>query len=373
MDSQILRGPDIRNRNEKLVLYSIYVSDGIAQSEVSKLTGLKPPTVLGIFSHLAEQGMIEIFSERKGTPDRKGRKPVFYRTRADAFYTIGIDFWMDSAVLIILDFRGTPIHQSAILLGSDLDADAVTDRLLTLIRTAMSSIDLPQEKLLGIGIGGPGRVDVAQGRIFYYADIPGMIDYDLRDRLERELGVQVIVHNNVAVIAASEYRYGKEPKFETLIAVSIRAGVGGAMISGGKIFLNRNRTALDVGHMSVDIRGRECSCGSRGCLSTYITERRIMEDLKPHCGIDHFEDLDAVIAMGDSDGHEYTRRKSGKFSLSVSEISSSYSVLSFLSLSRVPPRSLRSLRRPLNGRSIPIRLHGRETAVRFSRRSTIRY
>jgi predicted NBD/HSP70 family sugar kinase len=107
-----------------------------------------------------------------------------------------------------------------------------------------------------------------------------MTNYSIKDRIGMSFGAPVYIHNNCAVIALSEYRYGKAKGQQSMLAILIRAGVGGAFIQDGRAFVNQGKTALEVGHLSVDLKGRPCECGARGCLETYLSEEAIMAELK---------------------------------------------------------------------------------------------
>ena len=72
-----VRGRDIRESNEKLILRLIREGNGISQSEVVGLTGLRPPTVLRFFSHLENEGFIRRV-HREPDREKRGRKPVFF-------------------------------------------------------------------------------------------------------------------------------------------------------------------------------------------------------------------------------------------------------------------------------------------------------
>ena len=119
-----LRASDVRQHNEKMVLFLIYQAkrSGVSQSEVVQSTGLKAPTVFRIFNHLEEDGLIEPLALiQPETLQKKGRRPVAYRVRENALYTIGLEFWVDCithdapALQFILDSVGS----EKVCLGSD--------------------------------------------------------------------------------------------------------------------------------------------------------------------------------------------------------------------------------------------------------------
>lgn len=280
MTQRPLRSYDVRERNEKLVLQLIQRADGISQSEVSQSTGLKPPTVFRIFSQLESEGLIRECSAERRTAGTKGRKPVFYCVVPESFYTIGVDFWAGSAAVVVLDFAGTTVHSRVVDTAVDVDAEEVMKALSSLINDAVSAGGLEPERVLGVGVGAPGIVDIRTGHVLRYPRIRGMNDYPVKDRLEEDIGRPVHVHNNTAVLTLGEYRYGLATGQQSVLSVLIRSGVGGAFLQDGHILTNRGRTVLELGHMVLDPGGPPCESGLGGCLESYLSEAAIGEALR---------------------------------------------------------------------------------------------
>ncbi len=274
-----LRGNDIRRRNEKLILNIIHKSDGISQSEVANMTGLKPPTVLRIFTKLEEKNLIQVSTAKKTESDRKGRRPVFYVVRSGAAYAVGVDFWAQSMTVVVVDFARRPVYTRTEPLKPEIAAEELMKSLEEMIDQALGSVDAAPGEVLGIGVGAPGRVDIGEGKVLYYSRIPGMVRFPVRSRLESRFQIPVHVHNNSSVIALNEFRYGQARGVKSLLTILVRSGVGGAFINEGKLLVTGDRTTLELGHMSVDINGLECDCGRQGCLETYISEQPLLNAL----------------------------------------------------------------------------------------------
>jgi predicted NBD/HSP70 family sugar kinase len=304
MDSKPLRSADIRARNEKLVLSIIRRRHGISQSEVAQETGLKPPTVFRIFQVLEEQGFILGCDGGEGSDsggengaaargaERKGRRPSYFCVNPDALYVVGVDFWARSASAVVVDFGGSPVYRQVVDLNGHNGAEEIVQRLNELIADAISSSGVARERLLGIGVGAPGMVDTQSGVVLRYPRITSMDGFPLRERLEAQFGVPVHVHNNAAVIALSEYRYGSVRGRQSVLTLVLRAGVGGAFIQDGQLFVNHHRTALEVGHLSVDPAGPECRCGRRGCLETYLSEEVLRREADAKSAEEYFSLLE---------------------------------------------------------------------------------
>lgn len=294
----------IRERNQRLVLRLIFRQGALSQSKAVQRTGLKAPTVFRIFSDLELHGLIEAV-HGDDTPNvknrKKGRRPVNYRIRADAAYVVGVDFWARSAAAVIQDFAGSLIAQRELCFASPPSAEDAVDIIADLIRDMLGEAGIGTEKLLGIGVGAPGSVSVTTGVVHFYARIPGMTEYPLAQSLQQRFSVPVVVTNNASIVALAEHRYGQAHGVSSLFLFLVRAGVGGAFIQNGKLVSDRNRTAFEVGHLSIDPAGKACSCGNRGCLELYLNEDAVcdaLSSLQPCRGI---EDIERILAMGGSE------------------------------------------------------------------------
>lgn len=272
-----LRAADVRQRNEKIVLRLIHSARerGLSQSEVVVATGLKPPTIFRIFSYLEESGYIEPtergMGEEEAKPDRKGRRPLAYVAKRDAFYCIGVEFWVERVSLGVFDFQGASIYSKMVPLTRSEDAAAVVDLIAKLVEEAIASLGLAHERILGLGLGAPGQVNVGSRVVASYPRIPGMRNFPIAAILEGRLGLAVSLHNNCSVIAQSEFRYGRLGDEASMFMFLLRSGVNGAFVDSGRVFLSPRGTTIEMGHISIDYDGPPCVCGARGCIEAFMT------------------------------------------------------------------------------------------------------
>lgn len=302
-----LRASDVRERNQKIVLRLIRERGGrgLSQSEAVAATGLRAPTMLRIFSGLETAGYIEALPplEDEGK-ERKGRPPVSFAARADALYSLGVEFWVDRVSMGLFDFRGTRLSSSVLSLPADADAQAAVEVIVRAVETVIASCGIERTKILGLGLGAPGQVNVRSRRIVFYPRIAGMRDFPMAERLEERLGIPVSIHNNCSVIALSEYRYGGVARTDSLFMFLLRSGVNGAFIDRGRIYLTADGTTIETGHIPIDYRGNLCSCGARGCLESYIASLSRRDQEEGRC---LFEGLAPALESGDSEAEETLR------------------------------------------------------------------
>lgn len=281
LDTGPLRASDIRQQNEKIVLRLIHDAGarGISQSEVVITTGLKAPTIFRIFSFLEESGYIEPVesalklkqNEAVRRQEKRGRRPVVYRAKADARYVLGIEFHVERISLGVFDFLGNQLYARDVPLNKTEDALAVVRIIVELASEAISQLKLDKTRILGIGVGAPGQVNVGSRLVASYPRIPGMRNFPIATILEKELALPVVLHNNCSVLAKSQCRYGEIGDEESLFMFLLRTGVNGAFVDKGKVFLSPQGTTIEMGHISIDYDGPSCVCGARGCLEAFMT------------------------------------------------------------------------------------------------------
>ncbi len=332
-----LRGEDVRIRNEKLILRLIHKNEHLSQSEAVTLTGLKPPTILRIFTNLENEKLIKISKKAVAKSEKKGRRPVFYQINAKAAYAIGVDFCSTSASIVIVDFAREPIYNYFVEFGEEYNGDTIFTLLCKLIEDGITSSGINRKKLLGIGIGAPGRVDIKSGTVIFYDRIKGLTDFHLKESMEEVFDAPIFVNNNCAVIAMNQYIYGIGSESNALITLLIRSGVGGAYINEGKVLTTNGLTTMEVGHISIDQNGNRCECGDLGCLESYIAEPAIFRDLQKIKNISSFHDIDELIEDEDPEVDKFLQEKAKQLSRALIMLNSTLTPDTYLLISRSKP------------------------------------
>ncbi|MDA3950984.1 MAG: ROK family transcriptional regulator [Spirochaeta sp.] len=289
-----LRSNDIRESNEKLILNLIFQNGRTSQSQIVQQTGLKAPTVFRIFAKLEDDGLIQQCSDQqppdaKKNSERKGRRPNYFCVEPSSGYAIGVDFSSLTASVIVVDFGNRVIYDKTVELQPRLNRDAVIDVLRVLIQTAITRSEIVQERIIGIGIAAPGVVDTVTGQVLEYERIEGLSGYSIGSFFAGLFDAPVFVHNNASVIAASAYHYGSAREENSLLALLVRSGVGGALVNHGSIFLNGNATALEVGRM---VAGSDPDT----TVESIVSEPALLALLREHFGVADWNEAQARLS-----------------------------------------------------------------------------
>lgn len=128
----------------------------------------------------------------------------------------------------------------------------------------------------GICVAVPGTVNVADGTIGTTPNLPALNDFPMVAALEEKLGIKAILENDANAAAFGENWLGAAKGFTNSICVTLGTGVGGGIITEGKILRGTGGTAGEVGHLCVEARGAPCRCGSCGCVEQYASATAIV-------------------------------------------------------------------------------------------------
>ncbi len=116
---------------------------------------------------------------------------------------------------------------------------------------------------IGVGVGGPMRVREV---LVSPLNIPGWRDFPIVARLRADHGLPVTLDNDAKAFALGEYLYGAGRDHSDMMGVVVSTGVGGGIVSHGRLLHGRTFNAGHVGHMVAEPDGPGCICGGRGCV-----------------------------------------------------------------------------------------------------------
>ena len=135
------------------------------------------------------------------------------------------------------------------------------------LRDAAKAAEVEPPALTGVGVGSPGTID--GGNVATARNLPGWEGaFPLASTLERALGCEVKVGNDVQVATDAEFKLGAGRLYKSLLGVFWGTGVGGGLILDGRAWTGRG-AAGEIGHVVVKMGGARCTCGRRGCMEAY--------------------------------------------------------------------------------------------------------
>jgi len=118
---------------------------------------------------------------------------------------------------------------------------------------------------VGVGAGLAGQIDPKEGNVLFAPNLDWR-DVPFQRDLSQALGLPVVVTNDVRAITWGEWLHGAGQGCNDLICLFVGTGIGGGVVSGGKVLSGSTNAAGEIGHLVIDWNGPSCTCGNRGCL-----------------------------------------------------------------------------------------------------------
>ena len=143
--------------------------------------------------------------------------------------------------------------------------EAGVKRISDAIRTALLDSGVALDSVGGIGMGIPGTLDLDAG-IIRSAPNLGWDDAPIRQLIESEFGVPVVIANDVDIGVYGEYRMGAAQGSHCTLGIFPGTGIGGGCIYEGRIVRGQTASCLEIGHVQAVPQGPRCGCGRMGCL-----------------------------------------------------------------------------------------------------------
>ncbi len=181
---------------------------------------------------------------------------------ADERWAVGVDLGGTKVELAQVDATGRLGRRLRLRTEVASGPAAIEAEVARAVRELREAIDAPPS---GVGIGVAGQIDPAEGLVRFAPNLDWR-DVPLRRELERLIGLPVVVTNDVRAATWGEWLHGAGKGCDDLVCLFVGTGIGGGVVSGGRMLAGCSNTAGELGHMTIDLHGPPCHCRNKGCL-----------------------------------------------------------------------------------------------------------
>jgi glucokinase len=193
---------------------------------------------------------------------------------------VGIDIGGTNIKSVLADENGKILYTR----------DAVTAKTPKLINEGIESLidrlasgaSIDRGEIEAVGIGAAGSINREKGIVISSPNIPCLKNYPLVAKLEKILGSKVFLENDATVACAGVWFENRKKNYKTFVMVTLGTGIGGGAVIDGRLFTGQNGSSLEIGHMTIDINGKKCNCGNRGCLEKYASATALADYVETH-------------------------------------------------------------------------------------------
>lgn len=184
-------------------------------------------------------------------------------------YNIGIDLGGTNIAIGIVDENYNIILKDKVPTGKERPTGEIIDDMANLCKSLVERLNITFEDIGYAGIATPGSVDPKNG-IVRYANNINMVNCPISEELKKRIPVKkVFVENDANAAALAEAKAGAGKGLDDVIMITLGTGVGGGVVIGGKLYSGFNYAGAELGHTVIEVDGRECTCGRKGCFEAY--------------------------------------------------------------------------------------------------------
>jgi len=181
-------------------------------------------------------------------------------------YVVGVDLGGTKVEACLLDTERNLISRHRILSEPSEGMDRVIQNILHLIHKVSKG-----RSYAAVGMGTPGTYVASEDRLYGAPHTPVYEEPGLIRRLQEKLDVPLVVDNDANCLALAEFFSICEGRYRYVMAVILGTGVGCGLILDNKLYRGSKGGAGEIGHTSIDIDGRLCECGQKGCVEAYLS------------------------------------------------------------------------------------------------------
>ena len=258
---------DLRNESRFEVLHALFELGPSTRQEITRHTGLSTATVATLITEFLSEGVLRIATTERRTVGRPYERLAIDPDRGRV---VGVDVAETYVDATVFDVALAPLSHGQVTLDEhENDQAYVVDGIVRAIEAAVGAGTGEGDRILGVGVSLPGQVSPDAG-VSVFAPNWNWHDVHIQELLEQRLRIPVYVDNPLKAITLSELWFGVGRVAESMAVVNLGTGVGTGIAIGGALVRGATNNAGEWGHTLLQLDGRQCRCGRRGCVEAYL-------------------------------------------------------------------------------------------------------
>ena len=186
-------------------------------------------------------------------------------------YAVGIDIGGTKMAGALVDDAGNIIEELRV-------KSPVTDpgEMVEVITSVIDQLTSGQ-KVIGVGVAAAGFLSADRETMFHSPNIAAWRNEPLKSRIQDQTSYPVLLENDANAAGWAEFRFGAGRNVSSMIMLTIGTGVGGAVVTEGRLLKGGFGIGGELGHVVSVQGGRACGCGLKGCLETYASGTALLQ------------------------------------------------------------------------------------------------
>ncbi|MDQ0867636.1 putative NBD/HSP70 family sugar kinase [Arthrobacter sp. V1I9] len=261
-----------RQHNLSTVLGLVHSMAGVSRAQLTRATGLNRSTIAALVGELVHLGLV--VESDLDQAQQHGRPSIMIEPSPGAL-ALSVNPDIDVVSVALVGLGGhivNPVRFHTVRAPSVAEVVNIVTAIYTGMRTSLPA----RHRIMGVGLAIPGLVDPVDGTVIEAPHL-GWRDQRLAALLSEALKLPVTAANDAVAGARAQATFGAGRDVRDLVYLYGGAsGIGGGVISGGRLIRGATGFAGQLGHTHVRSGGTACTCGSYGCLEAEVTREELI-------------------------------------------------------------------------------------------------
>ncbi len=277
----------LRQLNERRILATLQEHGPLSRAEIARHAGVSGPTVTRAVATLLEDNLLEEGDARQAAVGRPGK---VLRLASRTATVLGIVVGARCCEVVSAGLDGELHPDGVRSFQTPARYGDLVKGLVRLARAAMGQ-GVP---VLGLGISMPGLLHRRDRRTVVSPNLHQTDGQRLGDDLAERLGLETAIVQESHALCLAEMTYGAARGATDFAMLDVSEGLGVGVVNGGIVLAGHSGLAGELGHVTVELDGKTCGCGNRGCLETVATDTALAAAVSERLG--RSLSMDAVLA-----------------------------------------------------------------------------
>ena len=200
-------------------------------------------------------------------------RDLYPLSSAEPPFFVGIDLGGTNIKSGVVDNQGRILGYAHLKSEVEGGPEAGAERMAEAAANAVQQAGMALSDVTHVGLVTPGTMDIQSGMLLEPPNLPGWDHFPIRDRVSQHTGLPVAYANDANAAAYGEFWVGSGAAYSSMVMLTLGTGVGGGIITEGKLLDGTNSHGGEIGHMIIESGpdARICACGGQGHLEAYCS------------------------------------------------------------------------------------------------------
>lgn len=267
----------LRSSNLGTIIKTLLVSKSASRQILAEKLNLTKMSITYLIDILLEKHIVEekLIDDEKVVHAGPGRRTRQIVLCPDSIYAIGVNVSRRMVTCSVSNIMGEVKKKTTFEPDPKTTKQSLTEIICD--NVALLLKEFSEKRILGIGIANVGLTDMQSGVVMSTTEFYSIADWDIGHIMEERFSLPVFIVEDMNSASLAELYYGAARGLQDFVYLGVTYGIGAGIIIDEELFEGNRGFASEIGHCSINHRGKKCACGNTGCMELYLSVPAVLK------------------------------------------------------------------------------------------------